>query len=157
MSWVQRKILSPRAAEPVGAYPHARQVGPLLFLSGIGPRERGRPTIPGVRLDAHGQVIDYDIVEEAKSVFRNIRFILEDAGSRWENIIDVTVFLTSIERDFQRFNAVYREYFGAIQPCRTTVEVNRFPTPIHVELKVIATIDGRPPENGSPHELHELG
>lgn len=141
MSWVQRKILSPRAAEPVGAYPHARQVGPLLFLSGIGPRERGRSTIPGVQLDARGQVIDYDIVEEAKSVFRNIRFILEDAGSRWENIIDVTVFLTSIERDFQRFNAVYREYFGAIEPCRTTVEVNRLPTPIHVEMKVIATID----------------
>ncbi|MCS6866715.1 MAG: Rid family hydrolase [Gemmataceae bacterium] len=141
MSVVKRKIVSERAAEPVGAYPHAWQVGSLLFLSGIGPRERGRPTIPGVQLDAAGQVVAYDIVEEAKAVFRNIRFILEDAGSRWENIIDVTVFLTSIARDFHAFNAVYREYFAAIEPCRTTVEVNRLPTPIHVELKVIATLE----------------
>jgi len=140
MSIIQRKIVSERAAEPVGAYPHARQVGHLLFLSGIGPRERGSREIPGVRTDGTGSVIDYDIVEEARSVFRNIRHILEDAGSAWENIIDVTVFLTSIERDFQRFNEVYREYFGGAKPCRTTVEVNRLPTPIHVELKVIATI-----------------
>ncbi len=140
MSLIQRKFVSERAAEPVGAYPHARQVGHLLFLSGIGPRERGSKAIPGVTMDEAGNVIDYDIVEEAKSVFRNIRFILEDAGSAWENIIDVTVFLTSIERDFARFNAVYREHFGSVEPCRTTVEVNRLPTPIHVELKVIATI-----------------
>lgn len=140
MSLVKRKIVSERAAEPVGAYPHARQVGHLLFLSGIGPRERGSKTIPGVRVDDAGNVIDYDIVEEAKSVFRNVRFILEDAGSAWENIIDVTVFLTSIERDFKRFNEVYREHFAGVEPCRTTVEVNRLPTPIHVELKVIATI-----------------
>ena len=132
--------MSERAAEPVGAYPHARQVGNLLFLSGIGPRERGSKAIPGVRTDADGNVIDYDIAEEARSVFRNIRFILEDAGSAWESIIDVTVFLTSIARDFQRFNEVYREHFGTVEPCRTTVEVNRLPTPIHVELKVIATI-----------------
>lgn len=140
MSLVQRKIVSERAAEPVGAYPHARQVGNLLFLSGIGPRERGRTTIPGVRTDADGNVIDYDIAEEALSVFRNVRFILEDAGSAWENIIDVTVFLTSIERDFKRFNEVYREHLAGVEPCRTTVEVSRLPTPIHVELKVIATI-----------------
>lgn len=140
MNIIQRKIVLERAAEPVGAYPHARQVGNLLFLSGIGPRERGTKSIPGVKMGEAGNVIDYDIVEEARSVFRNIRFILEDAGSAWENIIDVTVFLTSIERDFKRFNEVYREHFGAIEPCRTTVEVNRLPTPIHVELKVIATI-----------------
>ena len=140
MSAVHRKIVSERAAEPVGAYPHARQVGNLLFLSGIGPRERGSKAIPGVKMDESGNVTGYDIVEEAKSVFRNIRFILEDAGSAWENIIDVTVFLTSIERDFKRFNEVYREHFGTVEPCRTTVEVNRLPTPIHVELKVIATI-----------------
>lgn len=137
---IQRKIVSERAAEPVGAYPHARQVANLLFVSGIGPRERGKKDIPGVTMDEAGKVLDYDIVEEAKSVFRNIRFILEDAGSAWENIIDVTVFLTSIERDFQRFNEVYREHFGAVEPCRTTVEVSRLPTPIHVELKAIATI-----------------
>lgn len=140
MSLVNRKIVSERAAEPVGAYPHARQVGHLLFLSGIGPRERGSRAIPGVRMDDAGNVIDYDIAEEARSVFRNIRFILEDAGSAWENIVDVTVFLTSIARDFPRFNEVYREHFGTVEPCRTTVEVSRLPTPIHVELKVIATI-----------------
>lgn len=140
MNPVQRKIVSERAAEPVGAYPHARQVGNLLFLSGIGPRERGSKTIPGVTLDSAGNVIDYDIVEEAKSVFRNVRLILEDAGSAWENVFDVTVFLTDIARDFKRFNEVYREYFGGVEPCRTTVEVSRLPTPIHVELKVIATI-----------------
>lgn len=135
-----RKIVSERAAEPVGAYPHARQVGNLLFLSGIGPRERGRKPIPGVTLDDAGTVLGYDIAEEARSVFRNIRFILEDAGSAWENIVDVTVFLTDIARDFRAFNEVYREHFGTVEPCRTTVEVNRLPTPIHVELKVIATI-----------------
>ena len=140
MSLVQRKIVSERAAEPVGAYPHARQVGNLLFLSGIGPRERGSKSIPGVRMDEAGNVTDYDIAEEARSVFRNVRFILEDAGSSWENIIDVTVFLTDIARDFKRFNEVYREFFASVEPCRTTVEVNRLPTPIHVELKVIATI-----------------
>ncbi|AMV23910.1 2-aminomuconate deaminase [Gemmata sp. SH-PL17] len=140
MNPTQRKIVSERAAEPVGAYPHARQVGNLLFLSGIGPRKRGSTAIPGVKMDEAGAVLDYDIVEEAQSVFRNIRFILEDAGSAWENIVDVTVFLTSIERDFKRFNEIYREHFGSIEPCRTTVEVNRLPTPIHVELKVIATI-----------------
>lgn len=135
-------INSSRAAEPVGAYPHARRVGNLLFLSGIGPRERGSAAIPGVRQDAAGNVIDYDIAEEARSVFRNIRFILEDAGSAWENIVDVTVFLTDIGRDFAAFNEVYREHFATVQPCRTTVEVNRLPTPIHVELKVIATLPG---------------
>ncbi len=135
-------VNSPRAAEPVGAYPHARRVRDLLFLSGIGPRERGTKTIPGVTQDADGNVLEYDIVAEAESVFRNIRLILEDAGSAWENIVDVTVFLTDIGRDFQAFNEVYREHFGSVQPCRTTVEVNRLPTPIHVELKVIATLSG---------------
>jgi|SRR5579883_68842 len=137
---IERKIVSERAAEPVGAYRHARQVGNLLFLSGIGPRERGSPTIPGVTMDEAGNVVTYDIVQEAISVFRNIRLILEDAGSSLERVIDVTVFLTSIERDFKQFNEVYRDYFGSIEPCRTTVEVNRLPTPIHVELKVIATV-----------------
>jgi 2-aminomuconate deaminase len=140
MSFYQRKIVSERAAEPVGAYPHARQVGNLLFISGIGPRERGKKAIPGVTMDDAGNVLGHDIAEEARSVFRNIRFILEDAGSTWENIIDVTVFLTDIKRDFARFNEVYREYFGGVEPCRTTLEVSRLPTPIHVELKVIATV-----------------
>src|SRR3954465_10032545 len=101
MSIIQRRMGAEGAAEPVGAYPHARQVGHLLFLSGIGPRERGKREIPGVRTDDAGKVVDYDIAEEARSVFRNIRFILEDAGSAWENVVDVTVFLTSIDRDFR--------------------------------------------------------
>ena len=137
---MNKKYLSLRAAEPVRGVP-ARPAGrePAVPLRHR-PVERGSKTIPGVTKDDAGNVLDYDIVEEAKSVFRNIRFILEDAGSAWENIVDVTVFLTSIERDFKAFNEVYREHFGGVEPCRTTVEVNRLPTPIHVELKVIATI-----------------
>jgi len=129
-----------RAPEPVGPYPHARRVGNLLFLSGIGPRKRGRPDIPGVKLNDAGEVVDYDIEVQCRSVFENIRFILEDAGSEWEKIVDVTVFLTNMKQDFAAFNRVYGEYFTKIAPARTTVEVNALPTPIAVELKVIATI-----------------
>jgi len=131
---------SPRGPEPVGAYPHARRVGNLLFVSGMGPRKRGSQTIPGVQLTDEGLVAGYDIVEQAKSVFENLSVILEDAGSSFERIVDVLVFLTDIPDDFDRFNQVYREYFDTIQPTRTTVQVGRLPTPIHVELKVIATI-----------------
>jgi 2-aminomuconate deaminase len=135
------KIYSSRAAEPVGLYPHARRVGNLLFLSGIGPREKGTDKIPGVELDENGNVISYDIEKQCHSVFRNIRYILEEAGSRWENIVDVTVFLTNMKKDFPIFNRIYAEYFKDNQPCRTTIEVNALPTPIAIELKVIATID----------------
>lgn len=131
---------SPRGPEPVGAYPHARRVGNLLFVSGMGPRKRGSATIPGVNLTPEGLVAGYDIVEQTRSVFENLRFILEDAGSSFDRIIDVSVFLTDIREDFDRFNEVYREHFEDIRPTRTTVEVVRLPTPIHVELKVIATI-----------------
>ncbi|MER3430066.1 MAG: 2-aminomuconate deaminase [Blastocatellia bacterium] len=134
------RIESMRAPEPVGPYPHARRVGNLLFLSGIGPRKRGRPDIPGVKLNDAGEVVDYDIEVQCRSVFENIRFILEDAGSEWEKIVDVTVFLTNMKQDFAAFNRVYGEYFTKIAPARTTVEVNALPTPIAVELKVIATI-----------------
>jgi 2-aminomuconate deaminase len=134
-------INSPRAPEPVGPYPHARRVGNLLFLSGVGPRERGMRAIPGVRLDDRGDIASYDIEAQCRSVFQNVRWILEDAGTAWENIVDVTVFLTDIKRDFARYNEIYIEYFGEIQPCRTTVEVNALPTQIAIELKVIATID----------------
>ncbi|HYJ91381.1 MAG TPA: Rid family hydrolase [Pyrinomonadaceae bacterium] len=135
------KINSSRAPEPVGPYPHARRVGNLLFLSGVGPRERGAVAIPGVELDVSGRVISYDIKAQCRSVFQNVRWILEDTGSSWENIVDVTVFLTNIKDDFAAYNEVYREYFGDIQPCRTTIEVNALPTPIAIELKVIATIE----------------
>lgn len=134
-------IISSLAPEPVGPYPHARRVGNLLFLSGIGPRERGTEKIPGVELDAQGNIVSYDITAQCHSVFRNIKFILEEAGSSWDKIIDVTVFLTDMKSDFKNFNRVYAEYFKTNQPCRTTVEVNCLPTPIAVELKIIATMD----------------
>jgi 2-aminomuconate deaminase len=134
------KLNSSRAPEPVGLYPHARRVGNLLFLSGVGPRERGSKKIPGVELDDKGNITSCDIEAQCRSVFRNIRYILEDAGSGWENIVDVTVFLTNMKEDFAVFNRVYAEYFKENQPCRTTLEINRLPTPIAIELKVIATI-----------------
>jgi 2-aminomuconate deaminase len=131
---------SNRAPEPVGLYPHARRVGELLFLSGVGPRERGTKTIPGVKLNDEGEIVSYDIEKQCRSVFQNVRYILEDAGSSWDNIVDVTVFLTNIEADFASYNRIYAEYFADNQPCRTTVEINSLPTPIAIELKVIATI-----------------
>lgn len=133
-------IHSSKAPEPVGLYPHARRVGNLLFLSGVGPRERGMKKIPGVELDAAGNIISYDIEQQCHSVFKNVKAILEDAGSSWEKIVDVTVFLTNMKDDFATYNRIYGEYFKDDQPCRTTVEVNALPTPIAIELKVIATI-----------------
>lgn len=132
---------SPRAPEPVGLYPHARRVGNLLFLSGVGPRERGKKTIPGVELSDSGEIVSYDIETQCRSVFQNVRYILEDAGSSWEQIVDVTVFLTNMKDDFAAYNRIYAEYFSDNRPCRTTVEVNKLPTPIAIELKVIATIE----------------
>jgi len=131
---------SSKAPEPVGLYPHARVVGEMLYLSGVGPRERGTKKIPGVELDASGEIISYDIEAQCHSVFKNVRTILEDAGSSWENLVDVTVFLTNMKDDFATYNKVYAEYFKNNQPCRTTVEVNALPTPIAIELKCIATI-----------------
>jgi len=130
-----------RAPKPVGSYPHARRVGNLLFLSGVGPRKKDSVTIPGVELDEGGNIVSYDIAKQCHSVFENVRFILEDAGSSWNNIVDVTVFLTNMKADFAVFNKIYAEYFKDNQPCRTTLEINALPTPIAVELKVIATID----------------
>ena len=132
---------SSKAPEPVGLYPHARRVGNLLFLSGVGPRERGTKAIPGVELNEAGEIVSYDIETQCRSVFQNVRYILVDAGSSWANIVDVTVFLTNMKDDFAAYNRVYAEYFADNQPCRTTVEVNKLPTPIAIELKVIATID----------------
>lgn len=134
-------INSSKAPEPVGLYPHARRVGNLLFLSGVGPRERGAKTIPGVELSEEGEIVSYDIEAQCRSVFRNVRYILEESGSSWEKIVDVTVFLTNMNDDFPVYNRIYAEYFRENLPCRTTVEINRLPTPIAIELKVIATID----------------
>ena len=141
MSGNTEKIInSGKAPEPVGAYPHARRVGNLLFLSGVGPRERGEKKIPGVDLDENGNIVSYDIELQCHSVFRNIKYILEDAGSGWDKIVDVTVFLTNMKDDFKTYNRIYAEYFKENQPCRTTIEINCLPTPIAIELKVIATI-----------------
>jgi 2-aminomuconate deaminase len=133
-------IKSNKAPEPVGAYPHARRVGNLLFLSGVGPRERGTKKIPGVELDDNGNIISYDIEAQCHSVFKNVKFILEESGSAWENLIDVTVFLTNMKEDFHIFNKIYSDYFKDVQPCRTTIEINALPTPIAIELKCIAAI-----------------
>lgn len=139
-------ITSSRAPEPVGAFPHAKRVGNLLFLSGIGPRKRNSKEIPGVVLNADGSIESYDIATQCKAVFENVRFVLEDAGSKWENIVDVTVFLTNMKDDFAVYNKLYAEYFagppgsGKPNPARTTLEINCLPTPIAIELKVIATI-----------------
>jgi 2-aminomuconate deaminase len=135
-----QKIHSSKAPEPVGLYPHARRVGNLLFLSGVGPRKRGSKEIPGVTLDGQGKIVSYDIEAQCRSVFDNVRYILEDAGSGWDRLVDVTVFLTDMQRDFATYNRLYAEYFKDNQPCRTTVQVTALPTPIAIELKCIATI-----------------
>ena len=137
---MEDKVNSSKAPEPVGLYPHARKVGSLLFLSGVGPRERGNKNIPGVELDDQGNIVSYDIETQCHSVFRNIKYILEDAGSSWDKIVDVTVFLTNMKDDFKTYNRIYAEYFKDNLPCRTTCEINCLPTPIAIELKVIATI-----------------
>ena len=134
-----RSVISKRAPEPVGAYPHAKQVGHLLFLSGVGPRERGSKTIPGVTLDDQGKVVSYDIETQCRSVFKNVRAVVEEAGSSWDNIVDVTVFLTNMKDDFPTFNRMYAEYFKTNQPARTTIEVTAMPTPIAIALKGIGT------------------
>ncbi len=131
---------SNKAPEPVGLYPHARRVGDLLFLSGVGPRERGTKRIPGVELDENGNITSYDIETQCRSVFQNVRWILEASGSAWDKMVDVTVFLTNMKDDFPAYNKLWADYFGDNPPCRTTLEINCLPTPIAIELKVIATV-----------------
>ncbi len=130
-----------KAPEPVGHYPHARRVGNLLFLSGVGPRTRGRKEIPGVELDAQGLIVSYDIEIQTRSVFANVRAVLEDAGSSWDRLVDVTVYLTNMKADFPTYNRLWAEYFSVNPPCRTTLEIGSLPTPIAIELKCLATID----------------
>ena len=134
---------STRAPEPVGAFPHAKRVGNFLFLSGIGPRVRGSKEIPGVTLDAAGKILSYDIEKQCHAISENVRLVLEDAGASWNDIIDVTVFLTNMKKDFPVYNQLYAERFageGKPNPTRTTIEVTALPTPIAIELKVIATV-----------------
>ena len=142
---MSQKFDSTNAPKPVGLYPHARRVGNLLFLSGVGPRAAGSDdtdsNVPGLELDADGNITKYDIEAECRSVFDNVKAILIDCGSSWENLVDVTVFLTNMNDDFKAYNRIYAEYFEDNQPCRTTVEVKSLPTPIAIELKCIATIE----------------
>jgi 2-aminomuconate deaminase len=132
---------SDKAPEPIGLYPHARRVGNLLFLSGVGPRKKGSKEIPGVTLDKDGNIVAYNIEQQCHSVFQNVRYILEASGSRWENLVDVTVFLTNMKSDFPIYNKIYAEYFKDNLPCRTTIEISSLPTPIAIELKCVATIE----------------
>ena len=134
-------INTEKASTPLGAYPHARRVGNLLFLSGIGPRDPKDNSIPGLELDANGDILKYDIEAETHAVFANVKAVLEASGSSWDKMVDVTVFLTNIKKDFPVYNKIYGEYFKNVQACRTTVEVKSLPTPIAIELKVIATIE----------------
>ncbi len=134
------KFNSDRAPGAVGLYPHARKIGNFLYLSGVGPRKAGETHIPGVILNELGEIESYDIETQCHSVFENIRFILEDAGSSWDNIVDIQVFLTNMKDDFKTYNKIYADYFKDNQPCRTTIEIKSLPTPIAIELKVIATI-----------------
>ncbi len=136
----QETIYTNQAATPLGAYPHARRVGNLLFLSGIGSRSAKDNSIPGLELDADGTIVKYDIAAETHQVMANVKAVLEASGSSWDKIVDVTVFLTNMKTDFPIYNKIYAEYFTDVQACRTTVEVKSLPTPIAIELKVIATI-----------------
>jgi 2-aminomuconate deaminase len=128
------------APAPVGAYPHARRVGDLLFLSGVGPRQPGTNAIPGNVYDADGKLIDYDIEQQCHQVFANVRAVLEASGARWEHLVDVTVFLTDMSRDFPAYNRLYADYFKGVDACRTTLGITALPTPIAIELKCIAAL-----------------
>ena len=138
------RISSSKAPKPVGMYPHARKVGELLFLSGVGPRVAGSDetdsAVPGLKLDKNGNFLEFDFEKQCRSVFDNVKIILEESGSSWDQLVDVTVFLVNMKRDFQVYNKIYAEYFKENLPCRTTVEINCLPTPIAIELKCIATI-----------------
>lgn len=134
-------INTSNASTPLGAYPHARKVGNLLFLSGIGPRNPKDNSIPGLRLSKKGKIKEYDIEAECHAVFANVKAVLEASGSSWNKIVDVTVFLTNMKKDFPVYNKIYGEYFKDVQACRTTVEIKSMPTPIAIELKVIAVLE----------------
>jgi 2-aminomuconate deaminase len=138
---ISNKIITAAAPRPVGLYPHARRVGNLLFLSGIGPRDPDNDGIPGLQRSAAGNFTEFDFEAQCHSVFRNVRAVLEASGATWDSLVDVTVFLTDMKRDFHAYNRIYAEYFKDNQPCRTTVGIDSLPTPIAIELKCIAVVD----------------
>ncbi len=133
-----QEVMADSAPKPVGPYPHARQVGDFLLLSGMGPRAAGQKNIPGVTLNDGGEIVDYCIETQTRQMFANLKAVLESAGAKWQDLVDITVFLTNMDDDFKTFNRIYAEYFTDNKPCRTTVEVNKLPTPIAVELKCLA-------------------
>jgi 2-aminomuconate deaminase len=141
----ESRFSTSKAPKPVGLYPHARKAGNLLFLSGVGPRVAGSDAtdsaVPGLKLDKSGNFLEFDFAAQCRSVFDNVRVILEESGSSWDKLVDVTVFLVDMKRDFKVYNEIYAEYFKDNLPCRTTVEINSLPTPIAIELKCIALID----------------
>jgi 2-aminomuconate deaminase len=144
---VSEAIHATSAPSPVGAYPHARRVGDLLFLSGVGPRTPGTNAIPGNVVDEQGHLVSYDIDAQCRQVFANVRAVLEASGARWEDLVDVTVYLTDMSRDFARYNRIYADYFSdpASAPCRTTLGITALPTPIAIELKCVASLNARRP------------
>lgn len=141
----QDRFKSSKAPKPVGLYPHSRRVGNLLFLSGVGPRTAGSDSsdshVPGLELDKNGNFINFDFEAQCRNVFENVKIVLEECGSSWDQLVDVTVFLVNMKRDFATYNRIYAEYFKDNLPCRTTVEISSLPTPIAIELKCIATLN----------------
>ncbi len=133
-------IRTDAAPAPVGAYPHARRVGDLLFLSGVGPRQPGSNAIPGNQYDADGQLTGYDIEAQCRQVFANVRAVLDASGASWHDLVDVTVFLTDMPRDFAIYNRLYAEHFTDVDACRTTLGISALPTPIAIELKCVASL-----------------
>jgi len=145
---MSRAIRTGNAPKPVGLYPHARRVGELLFLSGVGPRDAASNAVPGNVHDAQGRLIAYDIELQTRSVFANVRAVLEASGAAWDDLVDVTVYLTDMARDFAAYNALWAEYFPDIDraPCRTTLGITALPTPIAIELKCVARLRGEATE-----------
>lgn len=137
-------IRTDTAPAPVGAYPHARRVGDLLFLSGVGPRQPGSNVIPGNVHDAAGQLVDYDFEAQCRQVFANVHAVLEASGAAWSDLVDVTVFLTDMRRDFATYNRLYAEHFAGVDACRTTLGISALPTSIAIELKCIAALPPSP-------------
>ncbi len=137
-------VRTDNAPTPIGAYPHARRVGNLLFLSGVGPRQPGDNAIPGNVHDADGRLVDYDIEAQCRQVFANVRAVLEASGAAWTDLVDVTVFLTDMPRDFATYNRLYAECFAGVDACRTTLGIGALPTPIAIELKCIASLAANP-------------
>lgn len=135
-----KAIHTKNAAQPVGAYPHSIKVGSFLYLSGIGPRSATDNSIPGLEQDANGTILAYDFEGQVHNVMANIKAVLEASNAKWEDLIDITVYLINMKKDFATFNKIYAEYFKDQQPCRTTVQVTALPTPIAIELKCIAYI-----------------